>query len=481
MMKKLRIRWPTGVALILSASAVAGSGALLQLAHAETGKPVEPVNVKDFGARCDGVTLDTAALQRAIDAARVVSIPLGTCVITSIALRADTTIVGKGAGSILRQSGSGLGMLRADSRSASTSANISGIVVRDLQLRGSVDVDGFSEHVHLLALSGVSNVLIERVLFKGFRGDGFYLGSSQTAGVERHNKNVMVRQSIFDGVNNDNRNGISIIDGEGVTIEDNQFRNITRANMPGAIDAEPDGGTYPIIRDIVIRNNSFAHIGGGVGVVSVVVPATVTKAARNVTVEHNVSSDYVGSGSFVFFNDNRAATAASEENSLKIIRNTASKGAKPFFVFGKGITIRENVFTDFTASAYLAYVDGYSVRNVELVNNRFVRVGSVSGVGLAVFKADYLNIAGNQFIDNGAGTPGASNAVDFDAGTSSHVTFDGNQFSTPRGKTAVAIQREGAHRFAPATNKFYRNDMAGLPHHFVAHESDTLDAGGRSR
>lgn len=477
MMKKWNVHWPRAALLMLAASAT-GSGALQQAARAATAPSVAAADVKDFGAKCDGRTLDTLAFQRAIDAARVVSIPSGTCVIASVTLHANTTIVGKGAASILRQSGSGLGMLRADSGSPNAGANIGGIVVRDLQLRGTVEVDGFAEHVHLLALSGVSDVLIERVLFKGFRGDGLYLGSSQSAGVERHNRHVMVRQSVFDGINNDNRNGISIIDGEDVTIQNNQFRNITRPNMPGAIDAEPDGGAYPVIRDIVIRNNSFAHIGGGVGVVSIVVPPSVARAAKNVTVEHNVSSDYIGSGSFVFFDDHRAATAASEANNLQVIKNVASKGAKPFLVFGKGITIGDNVFTDFTASAYLAYVEGYSVRDVELVNNRFIRVGSVSGVGLAVFKADYLTIAGNLFVDNGAGIPGASTAVDFDAGASSHVTFDGNQFSSPRGKTAVAIQREGAHRFAPATNKFYRNDLAGLSNNFSAHQSDTLDAAG---
>jgi polygalacturonase len=147
----------------------------------------ESARVTDYGARCDGVTDDAAAFNKAINSAQRVFVPAGTCVLSSVTLKANTAMYGVGSAAILKQGAAPRAMLQADSGSASIANNIPGIVVRDMQLRGTVDVHGFSEHVHLLALSGVSNAVIERVTFRGFRGDGIYFGSSQTSGLERHN------------------------------------------------------------------------------------------------------------------------------------------------------------------------------------------------------------------------------------------------------------------------------------------------------
>jgi polygalacturonase len=444
-------------------------------------KLAKSVSVKDFGAECDGTTLDSVAFQKAINAARVVMVPAGTCLVATINLRAGTRLVGVGADSIVKQvAGASTAMLSADSGSSNTANNLTGIVLRDLQLLGTVARDGFSEHVHLAALSGVTRATIERVTFRGFRGGGLYLGSSETAGRERHNIGVTVRKSLFDGVNNDNRNAISIIDGDGVTIEDNRFVNVTRSNMPGAIDAEPDANTFPIIRNIIVRGNAFDHVGGSVGVMSIFVPATVTSPVQNVTFEDNVVTNYVGGGSMVFFTDNRMPSATSTPNNLKVLKNTGRGGFRPFFVYGKRITIRDNTWTDYAHSAMLAYASTNAVRDLDLLNNRFVRGGTSDGRCLTAFSVDYANIAGNKFIDCGTGTAGSAIAVDFNKGTSSHIAFDSNEFSTPTRKTLVAIQREGAHTFTSNTNRFFSNAVStGLTNHFQADESDELERPGR--
>lgn len=440
-------------------------------------KLAETVSVKDFGAKCDGATLDSAAFQKAVNAARVVMVPAGTCLVDTINLPAGTTLAGVGADSIIKQApGAATAMLSADSGSSNAANNLTGIVLRDLQLLGTVAADGFSEHVHLAALSGVTRATIERVTFRGFRGDGLYIGSSETAGQERHNIGVTVRKSLFDGVNNDNRNAISIIDGDGVTIEDNRFVNVTRSNMPGAIDAEPDANTFPIIRNIIVRGNAFDHIGGSVGVLSIFVPASVMSPAQNVTFEDNVVTNYVGGGSMVFFTDNRTPSATSTPNNVKILKNNGQGGFRPFFVYGKRITIRDNTWTDYTNSAMLAYASTNAVRDLDLLNNRFVRGGTSEGYCLTAFSIDYANIAGNKFIDCGTGTAGSSIAVDFNTGASSNIAFDSNEFSTPTSKTLVAIQREGTHTFTSNTNRFFRNVVStGLTNNFQAEESDELE------
>jgi hypothetical protein len=276
-------------------------------------------------------------------------------------------------------------------------------------------------------------------------------------------------------VDNDNRNAISIIDGDGVTIEDNRFVNVTRSKMPGAIDAEPDAHAFPIIRNIIVRGNAFDHVGGSVGVFSIFVPATVTTPVQNVTFEDNVVKNYVGSGSMVFFTDHRMPSATSTPNNVKIQKNTGQRGFRPFFVYGKRITIRDNTWTDYTHSAMLAFASTNAVRDLDLSNNRFERAGTSDGYCLTAFSIHNANIAGNKFIDCGTGAAGAANAVDFNKGTSSHIAFDSNEFSAPTRKTLVAIQREGAHTFTANTNRFFRNAIAtGLSNSFQAEESDEL-------
>ena len=219
----------------------------------------------DFGAKCDGVTDDEAAVQDAVNAALQIQFPAGTCVLNgTVTLRAGTILRGGGMGvSIIKQggvSGSSMGTFYADSGAAGT--KLAGIQIIDMTIYGQSDVLGFSEFQHLVSFNGVKDALIEKVEFKGFRGDGLYIGSGSNGTDERHNENIIVRNSVFDGMNNANRNGISVIDGDAVLIDNNTFRKTTQSNMPGAIDVEPNWNPFHIIRNITVTNNVFFGIGG---------------------------------------------------------------------------------------------------------------------------------------------------------------------------------------------------------------------------
>src|SRR5699024_11009192 len=82
------------------------------------------------------------------------------------------------------------------------------------------------------------------------------------------NKNIIVRDCYFDGVNNQNRNAITISAVDGCVVENNIFKNFTKSTMPGAIDIETDERNGWIVKNILINNNKFYNIGGGVGVIS---------------------------------------------------------------------------------------------------------------------------------------------------------------------------------------------------------------------
>lgn len=434
-----------------------------------------------FGAKADGTTNDTLAATNFIACTNGKSrFPKGNYLLDTITLsnNGNIEIYGDGIDETIFTSGTisnSAGVFLVDSGSAVT--QVENLYFHDFTLEGNVATLAFSQFIHLLSLNGVKNVIIERVKFNGFRGDGLYIGSGTAAGIERHNTNVTVRDCIFNGVNNDNRNGISIIDCNVFLAENNKFLNCTRSTMPGAIDIEPDSSAYHIVANINISKNKFENIGGNTGVISVYLPAAVNQIPANIVVEKNTSNAYVGSGNFFNFNTNRLPTATSIENNVQLIGNTANTGVNAFsFYDGKRITIRDNNFTDFTQTSLLGFNGATNaVRDIELENNRFVRNGSVGGNGISIFTATYIHFQSNKFIDCGTGGVGTSNAIDFNTGTSSDVKFDNNQWSSPTGKTLIAIQKEAGHAFTVKTNRFIGNDFATLSNNFVSEESDVLE------
>lgn len=412
----------------------------------------------------------TAAANAAFAASSRVYFPAGEYSLNAVNWPANTEIFGDGDSSVLRMPASAHYLFTCDSGSARVDDNISGLYMHDLQLRGTSDVDGFSEFKHLVSLNGVSNVVFRRVLFKGFRGDGLYIGSGNTAGTERHNTGVLVEQCRFDGINNANRNAVSIIDCDGLVVRQNVFENTTSPHMPGAIDIEPDRFDFPIVRNLNIVNNRFRRIGGFTGIIAVSVPATVKSTPSDIVVEGNVSTDAIGSSAFFFFNTHVLPTDDSPTNNVTVHKNSVRSGSMPFLVAGKGFTLSDNVFEDLTHSGCLGFTEANdAVRDVKLLNNLLLRCGATSGAGVSVFKADNLRFAGNRFVDCGAGKPPRlASAVAFRPGRSSGVTFEDNEFSSPTGKTSIAVSTDAEHVLAQATNRFIRNRLGGLALQFLS-------------
>lgn len=142
--------------------------------------------------------------------------------------------------------------------SSVTSHNaVKNIKISEVHLDGGVVHKGFSEHNHILSVYNAQNVELSHLTISGFRGDGVYLGYGNVIS----NNNVSINNNIFDGVNYDNRNGISIIDGHNIRIEKNYFTRISRYGMPGSIDIEPNNALQRV-NDVVISNNSFFHVAG---------------------------------------------------------------------------------------------------------------------------------------------------------------------------------------------------------------------------
>lgn len=119
----------------------------------------------------------------------------------------------------------------------------SNITIKNIFLKGNFDTSSFSlGQGHLIAVGGVSsNVIIENVYFEKATGDGIYLTETS--------RNIKILNCETNLIY---RNGLSIIDAQGVDVFDCYFHDTT-STLPGyGIDLEPNNSSE-IINDIRIR------------------------------------------------------------------------------------------------------------------------------------------------------------------------------------------------------------------------------------
>lgn len=391
---------------------------------------------------------------------------------SSVVSASPMVLDGAGAGTIFNQ----VGITDKASFKLLSSADgvyIEGVAFRNFVLRCLAGT--FFEQQHLIEANGIRNAIFEGLMLSGFRGDAIYLGAG--AGVnQRHNENVRITKCVFDGVNRENRNAISVIDGDGITIDNNKFIRCTKSTMPGPIDFEPNANAWHVVRNIRVLHNQFSANGGNVGEVAFVVPTAVAVPPSAVEIAGNYSTGYLGSGSFISYDENRLPTSTSSETAMRIIGNKATSGNRPHTLSnGKNIVLSENTWADFTQAAIIGFNDGVSaVRDLSLTRERYIRCGSGGGSGMLIYNVTGMDFRDTKFIDCGTGVAGASNAIDFNTGASSGVKFRNVEFSAPTSKTLVAIQKEAGHTFTPSTNSLIQTTWGALGNNFLAEESDCI-------
>lgn len=426
----------------------------------------DAVSVLDF--RFPGDVDDTAAFQRAIKTKRPVHAPAraglgsgGEYLVGSIDLTAGTNIFGDGIGrTIVRPIGNGP-VFHCDSGDAAT--QISGIRISNCTLHGWVVRRGFAEHHHLLHLNGIHDLIIEDVEFRGFQGDGLYLGSGRRAGITRHNRDAIIRRCIFDGVNHNNRNGISVIDGDTILIEDCIFKNCTRPDMPGAIDFEPDATKDAIIRDIFIRRCRFIKTAGNVGAIGFHIPPQVSALPQNIWISDNIFENYQGSGGEIYFNVNRSVSAKDPSMNVVISGNHGTGGQWIYTFYASiGITALDNRWENYKQGTTIGYsAQNQLARNISL-SDEFIKCGRTSGVGIYILNVSRLTLDRCRLIDCGDGSV-TSYGICFTRGKSEFVRLIGLRVRSQGGETRVAVICDQLHKLTPNTNTHYGNDFGGLP------------------
>lgn len=457
-------------------------------------------NCADFPWNCDmtGSTSSKAAFQACVNAAAAagagVYIPPGVLLIYDVSLPANTYIQGAGKGkTTVWQDGNQPSIwFTADPGSANTYTE--NITIRDLTMRGNVDTLAFSEVRHIMFTQGVSDLLIERCHFIGFRGDGLYIGTGNERGQnptqERHNRRIIVRSCFFDGLVKDNRNGISVVEGNGVWIQDNTFTRIGRSDMPGAIDIEPDSGGTPngvlgVIQNIHVTDNKFYDIDGQ-GAICVNLINRQTVMSKPVT-GIRISGNFIDGGNLAYTCGIALGSATTTSptdfmHNVVVSNNYVRNVQVPFRIEGyNNVTLIGNFFGESQVGASIT--DSANTKTsvaIRLLHNVFYKVGqsTVGGTALYCYGTSTLKIVDNLFHTIGRADNAANYAIDFvGTGAQTDITVTDNEFYHPTANANAFDVRNDGGTLSVTTFRYARNKLTNYNGGKVVFNNviDTLD------
>ena len=241
------------------------------------------VDVRNFGAKGNGATNDTAAIQKAINSlpstGGTVVIPPGTYgidAVTMLKLKSNvtlqmspTTVLG-----VIPNAAAHYEVLHIGGVS---NVNInSGVLWGDrLTHKGTSGEHGFG-----VAILGSSNVTVTGTASNNMWGDGFYIGNGPTFGSSLKTRSTNVKL-IDVTADNNRRQGISVTSGKDISIVRAKLTNTNGAAPSAGIDVEPNGKTDILqnisIVDTYTANNQGAGISLSLGaILGTTTPISIT-------------------------------------------------------------------------------------------------------------------------------------------------------------------------------------------------------------
>lgn len=135
-----------------------------------------------------------------------------------------------------------------------------GVTIQHVRFDGQGSVLPWYEHAHCIRLLNCRDVNLLDLHGDDVMGDGLYVSHdlpfARGVGIEgRGSENIYGQHLEFKGASV-GRNGISIICGRHILLEDIYIENVTKIDMPGPIDFEPDW-PQEYIEDVTVRRANF--------------------------------------------------------------------------------------------------------------------------------------------------------------------------------------------------------------------------------
>jgi polygalacturonase len=241
--------------------------------------------VKDVGARCDGATDDTASIQNAIDqiaaTGGTVLIPAGTCMVNAVTrlnLKSHMTFKMNSATVLqaITNDQTHYDILRA--------ANVTGLTISGGTLIGdrTTHIGTTGEWGYGIGIYDSSNITVQNVTSKNMWGDGILVGTAFTG---PGSSNITITGVTAD---NNRRQGMSIVEVNGINVSNSQFSNTNGTIPQCGIDIEPDATEN--INNVNITTSLFFGNALG-GICGNLISGTT---ATNITINNNIIDELVG-------------------------------------------------------------------------------------------------------------------------------------------------------------------------------------------
>ena len=212
------------------------------------------MNVKQFGAKGDGIVDDTASIQSAMDNSSTVLIPGGTYMVNALANEyPNGALIVNSGNRIILDIDAKLKMMTNSLRTYRIFMinNVSNVEISGGTLEGDrvTHTGSDGEWGHCIAISGsADNIYIHDIYLKDAWGDGISVGTTGSAQTARVH------------VDNVRRNGFSIVGANKFVSTDDIIENTNGTPPQCGVDIEPDGDTWLLnnitFNNLTTRNNT---------------------------------------------------------------------------------------------------------------------------------------------------------------------------------------------------------------------------------
>jgi hypothetical protein len=210
------------------------------------------INIKDYGAVGDGVTDATAAIRTCLNLGGNIYFPDGTYLVdtqTELAVLSNTKLI-FAPNAVITMKPTSLGSYSIFALRNITNVSITGgsLIGDRLTHTGTTGQFGFA-----ITIDNSSNITVDGTKVSNCWGDGIYVGGG--TGVNG-SANVKINYVTSD---NNRRQGMSIINVNGIVVSNSSFTNTNGSSPQSGIDIEPNAGNLVdniLLQNIYLNNNS---------------------------------------------------------------------------------------------------------------------------------------------------------------------------------------------------------------------------------